>query len=57
MQMYIDGSRNGKSDIVCPAFHSDATFFGYAGEQFAIGTQFLFDSIDKNATLLPPITR
>ncbi len=24
-----------------PAFHPDATFFGYAGDQLAIGTQFL----------------
>jgi putative lumazine-binding protein len=31
-----------------PAFHPDASFFGYAGEQLAIGTQFLFDWIDKN---------
>jgi hypothetical protein len=48
MQMYIDGSRNGKSEMMRPAFHPDATFFGYAGEQLAIGTQFLFDWIDKN---------
>ena len=31
-----------------PAFHPNASFFGYAGEQLAIGTQFLFDWIDKN---------
>jgi len=31
-----------------PAFHQNASFFGYAGEQLAIGTQFLFDWIDKN---------
>ena len=31
-----------------PAFHPDASFFGYAGEQLAIGTPFLFDWIDKN---------
>jgi hypothetical protein len=31
-----------------PAFHSDASFFGYAGEQLAVGTPFLFDWIDKN---------
>ena len=31
-----------------PAFHPDASFFGYAGEQLAVGTQFLFDWIDKN---------
>ena len=31
-----------------PAFHPDASFFGYAGEQIAIGTKFLFNWIDNN---------
>jgi hypothetical protein len=31
-----------------PAFHPDASFFGNAGEQLAVGTPFLFDWIDKN---------
>jgi hypothetical protein len=48
MQMYIDGSRQGKSELMRSAFHPSASFFGYAGEQLAIGTQFLFDWIDKN---------
>jgi hypothetical protein len=48
IQMYIDGSKQGRSDVMRPAFHPDASFFGYAGEQLAIGTQFLFDWIDKN---------
>jgi len=48
MQMYIDGSRQGKSGLMRPAFHPDASFFGYAGEQPATGTKFLFDWIDKN---------
>jgi len=48
MQKYIDGSKQGKSELMRPAFHPDASFFGYAGEQLAIGTQFLFDWIDKN---------
>jgi hypothetical protein len=48
MQMYIEGSRHGKSELMRPAFHPDASFFGYAGEQLAVGTQFLFDWIDKN---------
>src|SRR5215469_13239212 len=43
MQKYIDGSRQGKSDLMRPAF-----LFGYAGEQLAIGAKFLFDWIDKN---------
>jgi len=48
MQMYIDGSKQGKSELMRPAFHPSASFFGYAGEQLAVGTQFLFDWIDKN---------
>ena len=48
MQMYINGSKNGKSELMRPAFHPEASFFGYAGEQLAVGTKFLFDWIDKN---------
>ncbi len=28
---YIDGTRSGKGDGMKPAFHKDATIFGYAG--------------------------
>lgn len=48
MHLYIDGGRQGKSEIMRPAFHSEASFFGYAGDQLAKGTKFLFDWIDKN---------
>jgi hypothetical protein len=48
MQMYIDGSKLGQSGLMRPAFHPDASFFGYAGDQLAIGIPFLFDWIDKN---------
>jgi hypothetical protein len=48
MQQYIDGSKQGKSELMRSAFHPEASFFGYAGEQLASGTQFLFDWIDKN---------
>jgi putative lumazine-binding protein len=48
IQMYIDGSKQGKSELMRPAFHPDASFFGYAGEQLAVGSEFLFDWIDKN---------
>jgi len=48
MQLYIEGSRQGKSEIMRPVFHPDASFFGYVGEQLANGTKFLFDWIDKN---------
>jgi hypothetical protein len=48
MQLYIEGSKQGKSDLMRPAFYPEASFFGYAGEQLAVGTSFLFDWIDKN---------
>lgn len=48
LQLYIEGSKEGKSEIMRPAFHPQASFFGYAGEQLAVGTQFLFDWIDRN---------
>jgi len=48
LQLYFDGCKEGKSELMRPAFHPDASFFGYAGEQLASGTQFLFDWIDKN---------
>jgi hypothetical protein len=48
MQLYLDGSKQGNSELMRPAFHPNASFFGYAGDQLAVGTQFLFDWIDKN---------
>lgn len=48
VQLYIDGSVQGKSDVMRPAFHPYASFFGYAGDQLAMGTEFLFDWIDGN---------
>jgi Putative lumazine-binding len=48
LQMYVDGSKHGKSELMRPAFHPNASFFGYAGEQLAVGTDFLFNWIDKN---------
>ena len=48
IQLYLEGSRQGKSELMRPAFHPDASFFGYAGGQLAAGTPFLFDWIDGN---------
>jgi hypothetical protein len=48
VQLYIDGSKQGKSSVMRPAFQPNASFFGYAGDQLAVGTEFLFDWIDKN---------
>ena len=32
VQFYIDGARSGKGDDMKPAFHKDATIFGYIGD-------------------------
>ena len=48
LQLYIDGSKQGKSAVMRPAFHPNATFFGYVGPDLAIGAGFLFDWIDWN---------
>src|SRR5262249_31146402 len=48
LQLYIDGCKQGKSELMRPAFHPQASFFGYVGDQLAAGLGFLFDWIDKN---------
>ncbi len=49
VQHYIDGARSGKGDDMKPAFHEDATIFGYAGDDlFAGPIQLLFDWNDNN---------
>ncbi len=49
VQHYIDGARSGKGDEMKPAFHKDATIFGYAGtDLFAGPIQQLFDWSDEN---------
>ena len=49
VQPYIDGARSGKGDDMKPAFHKDATIFGYAGaDLFGGPIQQLFDWNDGN---------
>ncbi len=49
LQHYIDGARSGKGDDMKPAFHKDATIFGYAGaDLFGGPIQQLFDWSDHN---------
>ena len=49
VQHYIDGARSGKGDDMKPAFHKDATIFGYAGaDLFGGPIQQLFDWSDQN---------
>ncbi len=49
VQFYIDGAKSGKGDDMKPAFHADATIFGYIGDDlFAGPIQKLFDWNDEN---------
>ena len=49
VQYYIDGAKSGRGADMRPAFHQDATIFGYAGtELFAGPIQQLFDWNDQN---------
>ncbi len=49
IQPYIDGAKSGKGDDMKPAFHGDATIFGYAGaDLFAGPIQNLFAWNDDN---------
>ncbi len=49
VQRYIDGARSGRGDDMKPAFHKDATIFGYVGaDLFAGPIQQLFDWNDEN---------
>ena len=49
MQHYIDGAKSGKGDDMRPAFHKDATVFGYVGpDLFAGPIENLFAWNDNN---------
>ncbi len=49
LQHYIDGAKSGRGDDMKPAFHKDATIFGYAGDDlFAGPIQQLFAWSDQN---------
>ena len=49
LQHYIDGARSGRGDDMKPAFHKDATVFGYVGDDlFAGPIQKLFNWNDEN---------
>ena len=50
VQHYIDGAKAGRGTEMKPAFHQDATIFGYAdGELFGGPIQLLFDRVDHDA--------
>ena len=49
VQHYIDGARSGRGEDMKPAFHKDATIFGYAGaDLFAGPIQRLFEWSDQS---------
>ena len=49
VHQYLDGAKSGKGDRMKPAFHRDATVFGYVGaDLFAGPIQQLFDWNDEN---------
>ena len=49
VQHYIDGARSGRGADMKPAFHEDATVFGYVGEELLAGPiKKLFDWNDDN---------
>jgi len=49
VQHYIDGAKSGKGEDMKPAFHEDATIFGYTGpDLFGGPIQQLFDWNDQN---------
>ena len=49
VQYYTDGAKSGRGADIQPAFHQDATIFGYAdGEIFAGPIRKLFDSVDQD---------
>jgi hypothetical protein len=49
IQMYVDGGRLGKTEMMKAAFHPGATIYGYAGpDLFAGPIQQLFDWNDQN---------
>ncbi len=49
VQQYVDGAKSGRGDDMRPAFHKDATIFGYFGADLLAGPiQQLFDWNDEN---------
>jgi hypothetical protein len=49
VQHYIEGAKSGRGADMKPAFHQDATIFGYVGaDLFAGPIQQLFDWNDQN---------
>lgn len=61
IQNYLDGARSGSGAQMKPAFHEEATIYGYVGEDLFGGPiQGLFDWNDQNGpakTIEPRLTK
>lgn len=58
IQHYIDGAKSGKGELMKPAFHNDATIFGYVGSDlFAGPIQGLYDWNDANGPAVAIVSR
>lgn len=58
IQHYIDGAKAGMGALMKPAFHNDATIFGYVGaDLFAGPIQGLYDWNDANGPATGIVSR
>ena len=58
IQHYIDGARTGKGEAMRPAFHEDATIYGFVGDDlFAGPIQKLYDWNDQNGPATGIVSR
>lgn len=58
VQSYIDGAVSGIGNVMKPAFHADATIFGYIGDDlFAGPIQKLFDWNDANGPAIDLVSK
>ena len=58
VQHYLDGARSGRGDDMRPAFHEQATIFGYVGpDLFAGPIEGLYDWNDENGAAVDVVTQ
>lgn len=58
IQHYIDGAKSGRGDDMKPAFHNEATIFGYVGDDlFAGPIQNLYSWNDANGPAKDIVTK
>ncbi|HZV97615.1 MAG TPA: nuclear transport factor 2 family protein [Methylophilaceae bacterium] len=58
LQHYIDGAIQGKGELMKPAFHEEASIYGYVGDElFAGPIQKLYDWNDSNGPAPELVTK